>query len=920
MTVQSEAGAGTNYQVPITVYENATPFSVPQWYSMSTASYPISGNLTDQHGFDVVHTTNIVQCNIAIDGSTWTYLAYDSDSEGNNIYLYYSDSPTGPWTSYSAGPILTSAGSFRTPSVVYVDGVFEMFLNNLNTKDVERWTSSDGINFTYQETVLTCPDDEWTNPFVWLNPNDNNWYLFWVDGNNAGETWTIYARNSSSITGLADANDTLVLSYPASSTLRHMACPTIMYRDGQYWLLCESEPVDDGPWQVCAFVSTSVTSGYAECPNSPILTGDEACPQVFIADDNVSCYLFTNQNSFSWYQEERTVNPLTPTVAVTTNGHCLDNFGDIRFTAGDGATSLNYWMQSVSVGNYATFLVQDPDDLGSSNSTIYIYYGNNDATTTSNATNTLLFFDNFSADSSIDWTNAWQSSADSLYSLSGGTLVCSQANSGSQLIQTQASFGGGFCAEALIEETSSIGQAYLDMESTALTYTGNDNEILDYSMGTYDVFLGGLSLKASSTGDTTDFFTVVYKCPSSGSATGQIWLGSTQEISFSNAPSYTTAHVGLLDYVAGTEVVQWVYVRKYVNPEPYVTAVGPEERQQYTLAITVSPVGSGSVNLNNTGPYYYGDVVQLAAVAAAGWSFHGWSGDLNSSANPADLTITSGMATIATFTQNEYTLGVTVVGNGSVSSSPSQAIYTWGMNVTLNANASIGWTFAGWSGDASGTINPITVSVTASMAVTATFTQLLEHDVATTNVTTSKTGSVPMMTVGENFTATVNVTVANTGDYDESAVNVTVYATQTTYYNTTTQSWTLISLILQTPIAIGSNLVNLEVGQNATVTFTWNTTGFAYGNFTISAYVSPVLNQTNTANNYLTGGAVYVGVPGDINGDGTVDVYDAMILAAAFGSGPNSPNWNPNADINGDGTVDIYDAIILAAYFGQSIP
>jgi uncharacterized repeat protein (TIGR02543 family) len=242
------------------------------------------------------------------------------------------------------------------------------------------------------------------------------------------------------------------------------------------------------------------------------------------------------------------------------------------------------------------------------------------------------------------------------------------------------------------------------------------------------------------------------------------------------------------------------------------------------------------------------------------------------------------------------------------------------MNVTLNANASIGWTFAGWSGDASGTINPITVSVTASMAVTATFTQLLEHDVATTNVTTSKTGSVPMMTVGENFTATVNVTVANTGDYDESAVNVTVYATQTTYYNTTTQSWTLISLILQTPIAIGSNLVNLEVGQNATVTFTWNTTGFAYGNFTISAYVSPVLNQTNTANNYLTGGAVYVGVPGDINGDGTVDVYDAMILAAAFGSGPNSPNWNPNADINGDGTVDIYDAIILAAYFGQSIP
>jgi len=307
------------------------------WYNMSAPSNPISGNPTDQHCFDVVHTTNIVQCNLTIDGSTWTYLAYDSDSEGNNIYLYYSNSTTGPWTPYSAGPILTSTGSFRTPSVVYTGGVFQMFLNNINNKDVERWTSTDGITFTYNETVLTTPDDEWTNPFVWLNPNDGNWYLFWADGNNAGETWTIEARNSSSITDLANATDTPVISTPPL-TLRHLACPTIMYRDGHYWLLCETEPVDDGPWEVCAFVSTSVTSGYAGCPNSPILTNDEACPQVFIAEDNVSCYLFSDQDSNYWYQEMRTVNPLTPTVAVTTNGHCLDNFGDIRFTASDGAT------------------------------------------------------------------------------------------------------------------------------------------------------------------------------------------------------------------------------------------------------------------------------------------------------------------------------------------------------------------------------------------------------------------------------------------------------------------------------------------------------------------------------------------------------------------------------------------------------
>jgi len=56
---------------------------------------------------------------------------------------------------------------------------------------------------------------------------------------------------------------------------------------------------------------------------------------------------------------------------------------------------------------------------------------------------------------------------------------------------------------------------------------------------------------------------------------------------------------------------------------------------------------------------------------------------------------------------------------------------------------------------------------------------------------------------------------------------------------------------------------------------------------------------------------------GDINGDKEVDVFDAVLLAKASGSSPDSPNWNPNADLNNDGTVDIYDAVILAAHAGE---
>jgi hypothetical protein len=166
------------------------------------------------------------------------------------------------------------------------------------------------------------------------------------------------------------------------------------------------------------------------------------------------------------------------------------------------------------------------------------------------------------------------------------------------------------------------------------------------------------------------------------------------------------------------------------------------------------------------------------------------------------------------------------------------------------------------------------------------------HEVAVTNVVLLKT------VVGHGFSLGINVTVADQGDFTET-FNVTVFA------NTT---------------SIASQNVTLSSGESAGITFTWNTTAFTYGNYTVSAYALPVSGEINTANNNFTAGTVYVGVPGDLNGDGTVDIYDAILLAAAYGSTPGTPNWNPNADINGDGIVDIYDAIILAGNFGQHVP
>ena len=158
------------------------------------------------------------------------------------------------------------------------------------------------------------------------------------------------------------------------------------------------------------------------------------------------------------------------------------------------------------------------------------------------------------------------------------------------------------------------------------------------------------------------------------------------------------------------------------------------------------------------------------------------------------------------------------------------------------------------------------------------------HNIATINAASAKT------VFGEGFNASINVTVANQGSYPET-FNVTVYANDT---------------------QVATQPVTLETGTSTTITFTWNTTGFAYGNCTIDAYAEPVLNETYVADNNITW-TVHVGVPGDISGptqgvyDGKCDMRDVSYLIIRFNSKPYSANWNPNADINDDGTVNMRD-------------
>ena len=145
---------------------------------------------------------------------------------------------------------------------------------------------------------------------------------------------------------------------------------------------------------------------------------------------------------------------------------------------------------------------------------------------------------------------------------------------------------------------------------------------------------------------------------------------------------------------------------------------------QYTL--TVNIVGSGSVAKNpNKSSYNQGEQVQLTATPGSGYSFSNWTGDASGTANPVTVTMNGNKTVTATFTlipPTQYTLTVNIVGSGSVAKNPNKSSYNQGEQVQLTATPVSGYSFSNWTGDASGTANPVTVTMNGNKTVTATFT------------------------------------------------------------------------------------------------------------------------------------------------------------------------------------------------------
>jgi len=160
----------------------------------------------------------------------------------------------------------------------------------------------------------------------------------------------------------------------------------------------------------------------------------------------------------------------------------------------------------------------------------------------------------------------------------------------------------------------------------------------------------------------------------------------------------------------------------------------------------------------------------------------------------------------------------------------------------------------------------------------------------------------------------ITVTVENQGTTDET-FDVTLKADAST---------------------IDTKSVSLTSGASMDVVFTWNTTGWSKGNYTISAEAEIVPGEVDTSDNTYIDDWIIVSMLGDITGpedppgsgekppDGECDMRDVGLVARYFGQ--DVPPAPAICDLTGptsgvpDGTVDMRDVGLVARQFGQTDP
>jgi hypothetical protein len=273
-------------------------------------------------------------------------------------------------------------------------------------------------------------------------------------------------------------------------------------------------------------------------------------------------------------------------------------------------------MESKVDSDYAIFWVEVADDLSTNNATIYVYYGKSDATTTSNGANTFLYFNHF--DVSEDFTEedgTWQlDTANSIYKyVSGGT---GQVQSWKDIGRSS---NDGYRVRVRhrtspSQQDSGVFARYASGYSYGGIYTGKG------ATGAYDI--GGY-------GENT--WTELFKVYSPAGTNwhisescnyGQLHIAiidGTQRYNGNVDFHLTATKIALAAWAGGPAQFDWIFVSKFVSPEPSHGSWGSEETSGATIVTVADTLGFSDIILCDKA-FAVADGVGLSEAPLRNWA------------------------------------------------------------------------------------------------------------------------------------------------------------------------------------------------------------------------------------------------------------------------------------------------------------
>lgn len=342
-----------------------------------------------------------------------------------------------------------------------------------------------------------------------------------------------------------------------------------------------------------------------------------------------------------------TLNNYSTLIYVTYDSDMQNDFDDLRFLDSTESQELGYWIKNKTDGVGAWVWVKVPSLTASSNTSIYMYYGNSVASSNSNPKNSFLFYEDFEDPIDYNIWEPWQSAGWSgAFTQTSGYLEISSTGSsytGRGITAPNNTFSGALYYQYDVYQSSEGGRVVFATEGNTLA-SGVGSE----SGNIYRHWVSGL--------DTTNF----------GSSITNQWktntfiLNDTISIATINDGATSNSKTGFVNdqiYFPSIYTFKWgsntlarydnLIVKRYSSVEP-TYSIGEEQTANALSVELISPTQNSKFDTSQVNFECRGfDDTELLSL-----KFY-LNGQINETINPGTATYT--YAQTKTLADGDYT-------------------------------------------------------------------------------------------------------------------------------------------------------------------------------------------------------------------------------------------------------------------------